>query len=679
MIANAEANSELILAGAGGNVLVSGTGGAGGSSTATASATDGDLLGAGSATASGVAYGGDGGSSNLGNGGAGGVATASASARPDLVPSPPARMEAYMAARAEPAREAVFRARRAQREPSRGYPHLPGQGRSSSTPMRMGAGEVTAHRAQRAAMAQASPSAMSWPVRRRENSIYGRSRWVATAAIRTRQRRAAAARRRRWFPHPPAASRWSAPYYRTIGGNAGNGGGAATAAGGAATTTVNLTATENLTITAAGAGGNGASDGAGGAGGNAIVSATGSSSGTISGQSAESISAAAAGGIGGDAQSAGNAGNGGTATASASVSGSGPDGVTSHATATGGNGGSSHSTSHANGAGGAATATATGPGNAMLIAEAYGGIGGSKFNGSAAAGGAATAILHDNQYNVEQDSPAAGSAGGSAYLQLTPGTILPNVLNVGSSTGITNNTSLSVSGNGIATMYGLLGSGSLNISGNADFQLALDSGASQQSSLSISGGGTFDIYNNHFFLNYGSGPDPIVSIAALIKSGYDGDTWSGTGITSTEAHYTSSRYGIGYADSADKGNPAHLVSSGQIEIMYTLLGDANLDGIVSGDDFTILTDNLGKQVTSWDQGDFNYDGVVSGDDFTLLVGNLGKQANNADVTVPASDYAAIDAFAAAHGLMADVPEPGSCAMVMMAGGAMLARRRRRLN
>ena len=237
------------------------------------------------------------------------------------------------------------------------------------------------------------------------------------------------------------------------------------------------------------------------------------------------------------------------------MSGSGPDAVTSRATATGGNGGSSHSTFYANGAGGAASATATGPQNATLIAEANGGTGGSKYNGSFGAGGSATAVLHDYQYNVEQDSPAAEGTGGSAYVQLTPGTILPNVLNVGSSTGITNNTSLSVSGNGIVTMYGLLGAGSLNISGNADFQLALDSGASQQSSLSVSGSGTFDIYNNHFFLNYGGGPDPIASIAALIESGYDGDTWSGTGIKSIEAHYTSASYGVGYADSADTRQP----------------------------------------------------------------------------------------------------------------------------
>jgi hypothetical protein len=51
-----------------------------------------------------------------------------------------------------------------------------------------------------------------------------------------------------------------------------------------------------------------------------------------------------------------------------------------------------------------------------------------------------------------------------------------------------------------------------------------------------------------------------------------------TGITSSAAQTNSTSYGIGYADFADANNPAGL-SSGQIEIKYTLLGDANLDGV----------------------------------------------------------------------------------------------------
>jgi hypothetical protein len=51
-------------------------------------------------------------------------------------------------------------------------------------------------------------------------------------------------------------------------------------------------------------------------------------------------------------------------------------------------------------------------------------------------------------------------------------------------------------------------------------------------------------------------------------------------------------------------------------------------------------------------------------------------ASGADITLPAADYAAIDAFAAANGLMADVPEPASASLLMLAGIPLLMRKRR---
>ena len=86
---------------------------------------------------------------------------------------------------------------------------------------------------------------------------------------------------------------------------------------------------------------------------------------------------------------------------------------------------------------------------------------------------------------------------------------------------------------------------------------------------------------------------------------------------------------------------------------------------------------MAMTLPSWrDQGDFNYDGVVSGEDYTLLVGNLGKASNGGSVQLPAADLAAIDAFAVANGLMADVPEPTSAGLILIACTGVLARRRR---
>ena len=76
------------------------------------------------------------------------------------------------------------------------------------------------------------------------------------------------------------------------------------------------------------------------------------------------------------------------------------------------------------------------------------------------------------------------------------------------------------------------------------------------------------------------------------------------------------------------GNPAGL-SSGTIEIKYTLLGDADLNGIVNGTDFGILAANFNKGVSGWDQGDFDYHDVVNGHDFGDLAANFNKGATGA--------------------------------------------------
>jgi hypothetical protein len=143
----------------------------------------------------------------------------------------------------------------------------------------------------------------------------------------------------------------------------------------------------------------------------------------------------------------------------------------------------------------------------------------------------------------------------------------------------------------------------------------------------------------------------------------------------SSAAQTNPSYGIGYADSADPGNPADL-PSGTIEIMYTLLGDANLDGKVNGTDFSLMATNFNQAVTNgWDKGDFNYDGKVNGSDFVLLADNFNQFARQSAVS--AADLTALDSFAAANGIsLANVPEPACAGMIVMAGLGILLRRRR---
>jgi hypothetical protein len=186
----------------------------------------------------------------------------------------------------------------------------------------------------------------------------------------------------------------------------------------------------------------------------------------------------------------------------------------------------------------------------------------------------------------------------------------------------------------------------------------------------LSNGGSLDLQKNAMIISYGSGADPIATIKAEIASGYAGGAWNGPGINSSVAQTTSGSFGLGYADSADPGNPAGL-ASGTIEVVYTLLGDANLDGAVNGSDFAILATNFNKAVGGWDQGDFNYDGAANGADFASLAGNFNK-----GTTIALADVAAFESSAASNGLLANVPEPTCTALAGVAALGILRRRRR---
>jgi autotransporter-associated beta strand protein len=195
-----------------------------------------------------------------------------------------------------------------------------------------------------------------------------------------------------------------------------------------------------------------------------------------------------------------------------------------------------------------------------------------------------------------------------------------------------------------------------------NLQLGANTGGETLSSLTISGTGTFDIGNNHFLLSY-SGASPATTIVSEIKTG---KIFSSTGKPG---------YGVAFGDGAD--GQAKGISSGTIKVSYTLFGDINQDLVVNGTDFSILAGNFGKSVTGgWEQGDMNYDGTVNGTDFGLLAGNFGKSASGVAVALPASQWAALDSFAAGHGLLADVPEPASgFASVIGTLGLLTPRRR----
>jgi len=332
--------------------------------------------------------------------------------------------------------------------------------------------------------------------------------------------------------------------------------------------------------------------------------------------------------------------------------------------------------------------------------------------------------LHFNNAN-EYVLDGAGSltmqvATGSALVQVDQGTDeinLPATLASNTTLNVASGASLifgnpvtldagvavSQSGGGTVTYSSLvsLGAGASLSIGNSTIGNSLNLGTSakvsvtpstsslytvQFNSLAIASGGTLDLANNKFVVNYGGGADPVATIASYLAAGYAGGKWTGSGITSStvaglQSSQTKIIYSVGYADAAD-GTAA--VPAGQIYIMPTIAGDAKLQGDVNFGDFQILAQYFGK-AGGWDEGNFTYGTSVDFGDFQELAQDFGDNAG----VVTAGQFASLNSFAAQFGdtlvpnadgvgfQVVSVPEPVSAGIFAIAGLGLLGRRQRR--
>ena len=221
----------------------------------------------------------------------------------------------------------------------------------------------------------------------------------------------------------------------------------------------------------------------------------------------------------------------------------------------------------------------------------------------------------------------------------------------------------------VAGVGGALPDGQVTVTGG-ELQLAPAAGMTQLSSLIVAGAGVVDIGKNGLMIDYGDGSDPIGAISQYLANGFNNGGWNGPGVISSAARSPTNGfyYGVGYADGAD--GVVNGLAPGYVEVKYTLLGDANLDGVVNGSDFSILASNFGQGATNWDQGNFFFTSSVNGSDFSALAANFGQGS-----AAPA-DRAALEAFAAANGLMADLPEPGTAGLFATGFVALMLRKRR---
>jgi autotransporter-associated beta strand protein len=161
-------------------------------------------------------------------------------------------------------------------------------------------------------------------------------------------------------------------------------------------------------------------------------------------------------------------------------------------------------------------------------------------------------------------------------------------------------------------------------------------------------------------------------LTGLIARGYHGGAWDGAGgILTTLPAAASGRTALGIANAGQAGYGGGTfggvsVAAGDVLVMYTYAGDANLDGRITGDDYSAIDFSiLVPGSNGWYNGDFNYSGSITGDDYSTIDFNLLAQG---------APFPTAGSVASASGV-STVPEPATLALAILAT-PLLARRRR---
>ena len=152
-------------------------------------------------------------------------------------------------------------------------------------------------------------------------------------------------------------------------------------------------------------------------------------------------------------------------------------------------------------------------------------------------------------------------------------------------------------------------------------RVASSDGTAFLSALAVAGTGALDLRDNDVVVDSAN----FTTIRQLVIAGFG----SATGITSSTSDGSEI---LALFDNALVGQAqweGQPIAPNAIVGKYTYFGDTNLDGDVTGDDYTVIDANLSTTPLpgfAWLAGDANLDGSVTGDDYTVLDANLGLGA-----------------------------------------------------
>ncbi len=145
--------------------------------------------------------------------------------------------------------------------------------------------------------------------------------------------------------------------------------------------------------------------------------------------------------------------------------------------------------------------------------------------------------------------------------------------------------------------------------------------------------GTLDLTNNAMVIHNGNEG----TITSLISSAFSNGSWTGVGITSAAARNDGNHMhalGIvlnnnGTTGTIDTTFKSQAVGRNDLLIGFTYYGDANLDGVIDGSDYTKIDFGTSTGSTGWLNGDFNYDSAINGTDYTLIDNAFNTQSTQA--------------------------------------------------
>ncbi|MEA2735064.1 MAG: fibronectin-binding autotransporter adhesin [Humisphaera sp.] len=225
-------------------------------------------------------------------------------------------------------------------------------------------------------------------------------------------------------------------------------------------------------------------------------------------------------------------------------------------------------------------------------------------------------------------------------------------------------------------------SSSVTASGDAIIELADDGSHNQvikTGAVTITGNGRIDLKDNKLITTSAAGTASggiYSGIQGKVQSASNGGAWDMPGLTTSMPDATTGLTTIGVATGAQLRGlgptetdlfAGQTITGASTVAMYTYAGDANMDGFISGDDYSTIDFNVGTGADGYYNGDFNYDGIVSGDDYSTIDFNFAAQG----APFPTSGAAGAGASVVA------VPEPAACGFAAVAALAILRRRHRR--